>query len=180
MQNYYEKIKRSVDNMNNIILIGMPGSGKSTIGVVLAKVLGYDFIDSDLLIQKATNRLLWQIMDEDGIDGFNKVEEEVNSSIEATNSVIATGGSAVYGEKAMKHLGDIGTIIYLDVSYQTLKNRLGDLKKRGVVLKPNQTLKDLYIERLTLYKKYAHITINADHMNIPQTIDSIVNALKSK
>lgn len=166
--------------MNNIILIGMPGSGKSTIGVVLAKVLGYDFIDSDLLIQKSTNRLLWQIMEEDGIDGFNEIEEKVNSSIETTNSVIATGGSAVYGEKAMRHLGEIGTIVYLNVSYQTLKNRLGDLKKRGVVLKPNQTLKDLYIERLALYKKYAHITIDADHMNIPQTIDSIVNALKSE
>lgn len=166
--------------MNNIILIGMPGSGKSTIGVVLAKVLGYDFIDSDLLIQKSANRLLWQIMEEDGIDGFNKIEEKVNSSIEATNSVIATGGSAVYGEKAMRHLGEIGTIVYLDVRYQTLKKRLGDLKKRGVVLKPNQTLRDLYIERLALYKKYAHITIDADHMNIPQTVDSIVKALKSK
>lgn len=166
--------------MNNIILIGMPGSGKSTIGVVLAKVLGYDFIDSDLLIQKSANRLLWQIMEEDGIDGFNKIEEKVNSSIESTNSVIATGGSAVYGEKAMRHLGEIGTIVYLDVRYQTLKKRLGNLKKRGVVLKPNQTLKDLYIERLALYKKYAHITIDADHMNIPQTVDSIVKALKSK
>lgn len=158
----------------------MPGSGKSTIGVVLAKVLGYDFIDSDLLIQKSANRLLWQIMEEDGIDGFNKIEEKVNSSIESTNSVIATGGSAVYGEKAMRHLGEIGTIVYLDVRYQTLKKRLGNLKKRGVVLKPNQTLKDLYIERLALYKKYAHITIDADHMNIPQTVDSIVKALKSK
>ncbi|MGN0464839.1 MAG: shikimate kinase [Lachnospiraceae bacterium] len=164
--------------MNNIILIGMPGSGKSTIGVVLAKVLGYDFIDSDLLIQKETGRLLWQIMEKEGIDGFNKIEEKVNSSIQATNSVIATGGSAVYGEKAMRHLGKIGTIVYLDVSYRTLKRRLGDLKKRGVVLKPNQTLQDLYKERLTLYRKYAHITIDADHLNIPQTVSSIIDAIK--
>lgn len=164
--------------MNNIILIGMPGSGKSTIGVVLAKVLGYDFIDSDLLIQKETKRLLWQIMEEDGIDGFNEIEERVNSSIEATNSVISTGGSAVYGEKAMRHLGEIGTIVYLDVSYKTLKNRLGDLKKRGVVLKPGQTLKDLYRERIVLYEKYADITIKAEHMNIPQTVDCILQTLK--
>lgn len=164
--------------MNNIILIGMPGSGKSTIGVVLAKVLGYDFIDSDLLIQKKTKRLLWQIMEEDGIDGFNKIEEEVNCSIEADNSVISTGGSAVYGEKAMRHLGEIGTIVYLDVNYKTLRNRLGDLKKRGVVLKPGQTLKDLYKERIVLYEKYADITIKAENMNIPQTVDCILRALK--
>lgn len=165
--------------MDNIILIGMPGSGKSTIGVVLAKVLGYDFIDSDLLIQKKTKRLLWQIMEEKGIDGFNKIEEEVNSSIKATNSVIATGGSAVYGEKAMKHLDEIGKIIYLDVSYLTLKRRLGNLKKRGVVLKPNQTLKDLYEERLVLYKKYADVTIHADHLDITQTISAIIKVLAS-
>ncbi len=165
--------------MDNIILIGMPGSGKSTIGVVLAKVLGYDFIDSDLLIQKKTKRLLWQIMEEKGIDGFNKIEEEVNSSIKATNSVIATGGSAVYGEKAMRHLGEIGKIIYLDVSYPTLKRRLGNLKKRGVVLKPNQTLKDLYEERLVLYKKYADVTIHADHLDITQTISAIIKVLAS-
>lgn len=164
--------------MNNIILIGMPGSGKSTIGVVLAKVLGYDFIDSDLLIQKETKRLLWQIMEEDGIDGFNEIEERVNSSIETTHSVIATGGSAVYGKKAMRHLGEIGTIVYLDVSYETLRNRLGDLKKRGVVLKPGQSLRDLYEERMMLYEKYADIKIKAEHMNIPQTVDCILETLK--
>lgn len=164
--------------MNNIILIGMPGSGKSTIGVVLAKVLGYDFIDSDLLIQRQTKRLLWQIMEEDGIDGFNEIEERVNSAIETTNSVIATGGSVVYGEKAMKHLGEIGTIVYLNVSYQTLKDRLGDLKKRGVVLKPGQNLKDLYQERSVLYEKYADITILADHKDIKETLDLVLDAFK--
>lgn len=164
-------------NHKNVVLIGMPGSGKSTVGVVLAKVLGYDFIDSDLLIQKAQNRLLWQIIEQDGIDGFNKIEEDVNASIKAEHSVIATGGSVVYGKRAMEHLGDIGTIVYLNVSYKTLKHRLGDLKKRGVVLKPGQTLKSLYEERTALYEKYAHVTINTDDLSIQKTVQCIVDSL---
>lgn len=164
-------------NTENIILIGMPGAGKSTVGIVLAKVLGYDFVDSDLLIQKTDGRLLWQIMDEEGIDGFNRIEEQVNCSINLEHTVIATGGSAVYSSRSMEHLRSIGTVIYIHVSYETLKNRLGDLHQRGVVLKPGQTLQSLYKERAALYERHAHITIEADDMDIPQTVEAITAAL---
>lgn len=167
-------------NTENIILIGMPGAGKSTVGIVLAKVLGYDFVDSDLLIQKTDGRLLWQIMDEEGIDGFNRIEEQVNCSINLEHTVIATGGSAVYSSRSMEHLRSIGTVIYIHVSYETLKNRLGDLHQRGVVLKPGQTLQSLYKERAALYERHAHITIEADDMDIPQTVEAITAALTAR
>lgn len=154
----------------NITLIGMPGAGKSTIGVVLAKVLGFDFIDSDLLIQKAEGKLLWQIMRDVGNDGFNEIEERVNSTIDAQNSVISTGGSVIYGPKAMEHLRNISTVVYLKVNCSTLKRRLGDLEKRGVVLKPGQTLSELYEERVPLYEKYAHITVNVSNKSVQQAV----------
>lgn len=146
--------------MKNIVLIGMPGSGKSTIGVVLAKILGYEFLDSDLEIQKREKRRLSQIIETEGTDGFLKIENDVNCSINPEQTVIATGGSAIYGAKAMEHLGQIGTIIYLKLEYKELEQRLGDLKNRGVVLKDGQTLLDLYQERVPFYEKYAHITID--------------------
>lgn len=163
--------------MNNITLTGMPGAGKSTVGIVLAKVLGYDFIDSDLLIQKAEGKLLWQIMRDEGISGFNEIEERVNSQIKAEHSVIATGGSVIYGPKAMEHLRDISTVIYLKVNYRTLQRRLGNLTRRGVVLKPGQTLLDLYKERVPLYEKYAHLTVYAGNKTVQQSVDEIVNIL---
>ena len=158
--------------MENITLIGMPGAGKSTVGIVLAKVLGYDFIDSDLLIQKEEGKLLWQI------DGFNAIEERVNSQIDVTHSVIATGGSVIYGPKAMEHLRSISTVVYLKVSYRTLQKRLGDLNKRGVVLKSGQTLLDLYKERVPLYEQYAHRTVYVGSRTVQQAVEEIVNALK--
>lgn len=154
------------DNKNtengNIILIGMPGSGKSTVGVVLAKRLGYEFVDSDLIIQKRTGRLLHELIEENGIEGFWKIENDVNASLDMDNSIIATGGSVIYGEDAMKHLGEIGTVVYLQISYDELKERLGDLNARGVTLRPGQTLRDLYEERIPLYEKYADMTIQCD------------------
>lgn len=161
----------------NITLIGMPGAGKSTIGIVLAKVLGYDFIDSDLLIQKEEGKLLWEIMRDCGIDGFNRIEERVNSHIAAEHCVIATGGSAVYSEKAMEHLRSISTVVYLKVSHSVLERRLGDLQKRGVVLKPGQTLFDLYQQRRPLYEKYAHITVNVGHRSVANAVAAITGAL---
>lgn len=155
---------------HNITLIGMPGAGKSTIGVVLAKVLGFDFIDSDLLIQKSEGKLLWQIMRDVGNDGFNEIEERINSTIDATNSVISTGGSVIYGPKAMEHLRSISTVVYLKVNCSTLKRRLGDLEKRGVVLKPGQTLPELFEERTPLYEKYAHITVNVSNKSVQQAV----------
>ena len=157
---------------DNITLIGMPGAGKSTIGIVLAKVLGYDFIDSDLLIQKEEGKLLWEIMRDCGNDGFNKIEEKVNSQIQTSHSVIATGGSVIYGPKAMEHLRDISTVVYLKVSCSVLERRLGDLTKRGVVFKPGQTLLDLYKERVPQYEKYAHKTVQ-------HAVSAIEDALKT-
>ena len=133
-------------NKQNVVLIGMPGVGKSTVGVILAKVLGYEFVDSDLLIQKAEKRLLREIIAQEGQAGFLKIENRVNASIDMEKTVIATGGSVVYCTEAMEHLKKIGTVVYLKLDYEILKKRLGNLRCRGVVLRKGQTLKDLYDE----------------------------------
>ena len=134
--------------MKNVILIGMPGSGKSTVGVVLAKKLGYRFIDSDLVIQEKYGKLLYQLIEERGEAGFLMLENEINASITAEGAVIATGGSAVYGKEAMRHFREIGQIVYLKLPFEELEQRLGDLHERGVVLKKGYTLRDLYEERI--------------------------------
>ena len=165
-------------NKDNIILIGMPGVGKSTIGVVLAKVMGYKFIDSDLVIQEQTGRLLKDIIAEDGIDAFVQIENDVNKSLNTTKSIIATGGSVVYGREAMEHLSRIGTVVYLELELPALSKRLGSLEKRGVVLKEGQTLKDLYNERVPLYHKYADIIVNGHHTTIQKMVQKIVTKLE--
>lgn len=152
--------------MKNIILIGMPGAGKSTIGVVLAKKLGYNFLDSDLLIQEHENKLLHEIISEKGLDGFEQIENEVNASLETEHTVIATGGSVIYGTEAIMHLKSIGTVIYLKLDYEELEERLGDLEERGVAIRPGQTLLELHDERVSLYEKYADITIDCGHKSI--------------
>lgn len=141
--------------MDNIILIGMPGAGKSTIGVVLAKRLGYRFVDTDLLIQEQEKRLLREIIAEEGLDGFQRIENQVNRDLQAERSVIAPGGSVIYCEEAMEHFKKMGIIVYLRVSYEELVERLGDLVSRGVVLKEGQDLKDLMQERSVQYERYA-------------------------
>ena len=161
----------------NIILIGMPGSGKSTIGVVLAKHLGYRFVDSDLMIQEKVGLLLHQIIQKEGLEGFLSVENQVNATIEATHSIIATGGSVVYGKEAMEHLSRIGTIVYLELSYEGIAKRLGDLHKRGVALRKNQSLLDLYQERVPLYEKYADHTIHGDGKEIKDLVAEIAGCL---
>ena len=163
--------------MKNIVLIGMPGVGKSTAGVVLAKVLGYEFIDADLIIQQQEGKLLREIIAEVGTDGFIEVENRVNSQIEVEKSVIATGGSVVYGKEAMLHLKEIGTVVYLKVSYDILEKRLHGIKGRGVVLKDGQDLRGLYEERVLLYEKYADITVCEDNLNVEQTIEKITEQL---
>ena len=163
--------------MKNIVLIGMPGVGKSTAGVVLAKVLGYEFIDADLIIQQQEGKLLREIIAEVGTDGFIEVENRVNSQIEVEKSVIATGGSVVYGKEAIQHLREIGTVVYLKVSYDILEKRLHDIKGRGVVLKDGQDLRGLYEERVPLYEKYADITVCEDNLNVEQTIEKITEQL---
>lgn len=164
--------------MENVVLIGMPGVGKSTVGVVLAKVLGYQFIDADLLIQKKMNMVLSEIIKKEGTDGFMKIENDVNASIEADRTVIATGGSVVYCEEAMEHLKSIGTVIYLKLSLESLSKRLGNLVGRGVVLKKGQTLEHLYDERTPLYEKYADLTIDEENQELEDTLQTILNCYK--
>ncbi len=166
--------------MENIILIGMPGSGKSTIGVVLAKVMGYGFMDSDLVIQAQEGKRLFEIMEEKGNDGFLEIENRVNSQLMVQRCVIATGGSAVYGKEAMEHLKEIGTVVYLELPYEELCTRLGNLKCRGVVLEEGQTLKDLYEERVPLYEKYADITISEEGIGVEETMEKIVKCLENR
>lgn len=165
-------------NRDNIILIGMPGVGKSTIGVVLAKVLGYQFVDADLLIQEAEGKLLSELIEENGTDGFIEIENRVNSQIQTHRSVIATGGSVIYGKEAMEHLKSIGTVVYLKQNLRVLQRRLCNLKGRGVVLKEGQTLADLYKERTVLYEKYADITVDQYKQTIQQTLKAVQEALK--
>lgn len=163
--------------MDNIILIGMPGAGKSTVGVVLAKILGYKFLDSDLVIQNAEKKLLSKIIEDNGIDEFIKIEERVNQNLNVNKTVIATGGSAVYGHNAMLHFKDIGKIIYISIDYKQLTKRLGDTKDRGIAIKSNQTLYDLYLERCPIYEKYADITVKSNN-TITNVINDILSNLK--
>lgn len=165
--------------MKNIVLIGMPGVGKSTAGVVLAKVLGYQFIDADLLIQKEENRLLSEIIREEGTEGFIAIESRVNAGIEADKSVIATGGSVVYGREAMAHLKEIGTVIYLKLPYGILQERLSNIQGRGVVLREGQTLSDLYEERTRLYEFYADLIVDETGLDVEKTIEQIIEQLKT-
>lgn len=166
------------NNKNNIVLIGMPGVGKSTIGVVLAKQLGYQFLDADLLIQEQEKRLLKEIIAEEGVDGFLSVENRVNASIQAEHAVISTGGSVIYGKEAMEHLKSIGTVVYLKLSFEVLKRRLRNLKDRGVVLRDGQTLRDLYEERTPLYETYADLVIVEDGLDIEQTREALEQELR--
>ena len=164
----------------NITLIGMPASGKSSVGVVLAKRLGKKFVDTDIVIQEKYGKLLKELIEEHGDDGFREIEDEVNASLDVTDSIISPGGSVVYGEKAMKHLKEISVVIYLELSYTAIKSRLGDLRERGITLKEGQTLKDLYLERTPLYAKYADITVNEMKKTLSKTIDEICEILGEK
>lgn len=167
-----------MEQKTNIVLIGMPGVGKSTIGVILAKVLGYSFLDADLLIQEQEGKLLREIIEEKGTDGFIEVENRVNASIRADRAVIATGGSVVYGKEAMEHLKEIGRVVYLKVSYAILEKRLADIKGRGVVLKKVQTLETLFEERSKLYEQYADIEVSEEGLDVEQTVEKLVEALE--
>lgn len=157
----------------------MPAVGKSTVGVVVAKRLGKRFVDVDLVIQEQEKKLLREIIADVGEDGFLKVENRVNAGIEAENSVISPGGSVVYCEEAMRHYKEIGTIVYLKASYQTIKRRIRNPKKRGVVLREGQTLRDLYNERVPYFEKYADITVCEDGCRIEETIENVLNAVEN-
>ena len=152
--------------MNNVTLIGMPGSGKSTIGVILAKALGYQFLDTDLVIQEGPER-------------FKEIENKVNASVDVTETVIAPGGSVIYCEEAMKHLRSIGKVVYLKISLESLSKRLGNLRGRGVLLKEGQTLKDLYEERVPLYEKYADIVVDEEGKDLEESLAAVLEIINT-
>ncbi len=166
----------------NVVLIGMPGAGKSTLGVVLAKIIGYDFIDADLVIQNQCDKTLQMIIDACGPEGFIEVENNILSDIDADRSIISTGGSAVYSDAAMKHLTEIGTVVYLKISYSQLVHRLSDLRERGVVMKNGigMSLRELFDERLPLYERYAEITVDVDDLTITAAARKVADALKAQ
>lgn len=160
-------------NWNNIILVGMPGSGKSTIAVRLAKELGYDFVDGDKIIEETQGKKLKDIIAERGDDGFLQVESDALCSINTHHAVIAPGGSICYEPEAIAHFKSIGTVVFLSVGYSVLKRRLGDLVARGVVLKPGMTLKDLYNERVPLYKASADVVIEEGRGTAADTVSAL-------
>ena len=159
---------------NSIVLIGMPGVGKSTVGVILAKILGYRFIDTDIVIQEHEKKLLKDIISEEGIDGFIAKENDIISGLNVEKAVIATGGSVIYGDDAMKKLSELGKIFYLKLDYRKLKYRLGNIKNRGVVIRNGQKLSDLYNERCPIYEKYADVIIDENGRNIEKTVEKIL------
>ncbi len=164
--------------MKNIVLIGMPASGKSTVGVILAKILGMDFIDTDIVIQQREHAKLDQIISERGIDGFLQCEEEALMSIQADNTVISTGGSAVYSDKAMQYLAQSASIVYLKVELARLQTRLNNLQERGVVLQPGETIENLYETRSVLYEKYADITISEEGLSVEETVRKVMKEVQ--
>lgn len=162
----------------NIVLIGMPGAGKSTVGVVLAKVVGHKFVDSDLVIQEQTGKLLHELITEHGLEGFLKIENRTNATLEYSKAVIATGGSVIYGKEAMEHLKEIGLVVYLKLSLESIAERLGDLQQRGVALKDGQGLKELYEERVPLYEKYADVILDCEDKAIREITAEIAQIYK--
>lgn len=165
------------NHKSNIVLIGMPGSGKSTIGILLAKRLGLSFLDTDVLIQAQCGRSLQELIQSEGMSGFCRLEREYVCSIAAANTVIATGGSVVYYEDAMQALGTDGTIVYLRLPLEPLQKRLGDLNLRGVVLEPGQTLAALYAKRVPLYEQWADIAVDLNGLNHEESVEAIVKIL---
>lgn len=160
--------------MKNIILIGMPGAGKSTVGVILAKTRGMNFIDTDIAIQERTGRLLQEIIDTDGPDVFKTIEEETIISLHGHHAVIATGGSAVFSKRAMEHLTRDGVVVYLKISFEEMEKRLRNITTRGIVLSRGETLYEMYNERVPLYEKYAGITIDGEKDDFENIVKKII------
>ena len=161
----------------NIVLIGMPGAGKSTVGVVLAKTLGMQFIDTDILIQERAGRMLQEILDTDGPDAFKRIEEEAILSLHPRRAVIATGGSVVFSGDAMAHLKSAGSIVYLEISYAEMEARLKNITTRGILLLPGQNLRKMYDERISLYETYADLTVACTGGDLESVVGSVIGAL---
>lgn len=165
--------------MKNIVLIGMPGAGKSTIGVILAKALLFAFTDTDLIIQSRYGMSLSEIIEKEGTEAFLQIENNVIASCEFSNCVIATGGSAVYGEKAMKKLKENGTVVYLDLPVSELEKRLSNIRTRGVAMKKGETIADLYEKRRPLYEKYADVTVDCYGLTAEECVEKIISLIQS-
>lgn len=163
-------------NKENIILIGMPGSGKSTCGVLAAKALLKNFFDTDLLFQGLEEKRLQDIIDDDGIEYFLSAEERAILSLDINATVVATGGSVIYSDKSMEHLKKSGKVIYLHLSYDTMVDRIKNITTRGIVVKEGDSLEDMYNERLPMYQKWADVVINCDNNTVEQTVEKIVKA----
>ena len=165
--------------LGNIVLIGMPGCGKSTVGVLLAKALGMDFVDTDVVFQAKEGRMLQDIIDKIGIDAFLAREQEAILGLSCDRTVIATGGSVVYGKQAMRHLHEQGTVVYIRLPYDVIERRLSNLATRGVTLRDGQTLSDLYQERIPLYESEADIVFDASGCEIEETVSRIAGAIRA-
>ena len=161
----------------NLVLIGMPGSGKSTVGVLLAKRLGLGFVDTDLLIQEEAGRTLQEIVDQDGYEALRRIEEQVLLKLDVRHKVISTGGSAVYSARAMEHLKKHGTVVFLDIPLELVIQRIGDHSMRGISRRPDQSLEALFQERFELYRRYADLTIRGEGLNQEEVCDEVVRAL---
>ena len=163
--------------MSNIILVGMPGCGKSTVGVILAKTLGLDFVDTDLIICKKEGSTLQKIIEEQGLEYFEKTECEVGSVLDVTDTVVATGGSMVLYEDAMEHLKSTGKVVFIDVDLPELEHRITNITTRGITFKAGETLRDVYNFRREYYKKYADITVKISDSALEETVEKIVSQL---
>lgn len=168
-----------LDPAQNIILIGMPGSGKSTVGVLLAKRLGMGFIDTDLLIQEKAGRTLQDIVDHDGYQALRHIEEAVLLDLDVQHQIISTGGSAVYSAKAMQHLKANGTVVFLDIPLALVIERIGDHSARGISRRPDQSLDELFEERFQLYCQYADLTVTGENRNQDEVCEAVVRELCS-
>ena len=163
--------------MDNIILIGMPGSGKSTVGVLLAKTLGFDFIDTDLILQQREGALLQNILNEKGTETFLDLEQQAICTVECKQAVISPGGSCVCRELSMAHLKNLGRIVYLDLPLQELEARLNNISTRGIAMEPGQTLSEVYRYRTPLYEKWADVTVQCTGQNLEETVAAVLRAL---
>ena len=164
--------------MDNIVLIGMPGAGKSTVGVLLAKTLGYAFLDTDLVIQEREGRLLQDLVDELGVEAFLDREAAAICSVDCDRTVIATGGSVVCRDGAMEHLRELGRIVYLQLPLEELERRLHNISTRGIAMAPGETLAHIYDYRAPLYRKYADLTVAVDRQTLEETVEQVLNALR--